>query len=315
MFDNKKFTKIIKKSNYTSAKLSNELMKIGVKLTKNSIDSYRKGGIKNPPIDKLSAIADLLNVDVSNFFNIGDKTYIKILGLASHGLSPNDTCQTSDNMLTFGEKLKKARKDKKISQEKLAKMIDVNRVAISNYEQNKNTPTLTNLNKIIKALELDPGYFGSNDKIQVKKIKIVGLTSCGLPLPDIYQASDEFVYVSEDIYSPDIYALKCCGDSMSPEIEDSDTVVCKPVNGIDDLKNGDLVHYTLQNESAVKIYYRDNDNFFIQFIPYNKSDDFRTINIRLDGEKIHYLKIAKVIAVIKQNINNRQSRLKLAGVL
>lgn len=90
-FDKKKFSEMIKKSKYTSDTLSNALQVDGIKISKNTIDAYRKGTIKEPPNNKLSVIAQKLCISSSDFFENDDENKIKIktiplIGLASCGV-------------------------------------------------------------------------------------------------------------------------------------------------------------------------------------------------------------------------------------
>lgn len=224
-FDKKKLSEIIKKSGYTSAKLSNALQEKGISISKDTIDAYRKGTIKEPPNNKLSAIAKQLNINSSAFFD--------------------------DN----------------------------------------------------------------ENKLQVKQVKIIGSASCGDPVTDMYQLTDEYVYIPQEIYTNEVYALRCCGDSMSPEIEDGDIVVCLKTANIQDIQNGDIVHYRFFNENAIKVFFKDEDSYTLHLIPYNKTQKFKTKIIRLDSDEIANLQVSKVISIIKNNLNNRQARLKFAGVL
>jgi len=97
---------------------------------------------------------------------------------------------------------------------------------------------------------------------------------------------------------------------MAPEIEDGDKVVCDPHAQV---QTGDIVHYQVGNESAIKVYVRDEDAYIVQFIPYNTSENFKTTTIRLDDDLAQELKVAKVSAIVKTHINNRQARLKFIG--
>lgn len=213
--------------------------------------------------------------------------------------------------MSFGELLKEARKKKKLSQEELAKLIGVNRVAITNYELNKNTPTHSNLKKIVSALGVSSDYFNDDqDYKPVAKVPIIGETSCGSTITSSFQDSGRTCYYRGDFFSPDLYCVIASGDSMAPEIEDGDEIVCDPrvVPA-----HGDLVHYMIHGESAVKVYVVDNDAHIAQFVPYNPSDTFKTRTIRLDDEEASELKIVKVVAVNKLKFNNKSARLKLIG--
>lgn len=55
--------------------------------------------------------------------------------------------------MTFGEKLRAYRKKKGWSQMKLAAKSGLPQVAISQYERNQHTPTVTTLEWLVKALD------------------------------------------------------------------------------------------------------------------------------------------------------------------
>jgi SOS-response transcriptional repressor LexA len=97
---------------------------------------------------------------------------------------------------------------------------------------------------------------------------------------------------------------------MSPEIEDGDQVICDPTA---EILNGDIVHYRIGGESAIKVYVKDEEAFIVQFIPYNTTDNFKTKTIRLDDDLVEQLYIAKVVAINKVKFNNRNARLRLIG--
>ena len=62
-----------------------------------------------------------------------------------------------DLILTqFGEKLKKARTSKGLSQEALALSLDFDRTYISLLERGKRNPSLITINKIANLLEVEP---------------------------------------------------------------------------------------------------------------------------------------------------------------
>lgn len=56
-------------------------------------------------------------------------------------------------------KLKEKRKEKKLTQEQMAKMLKISRIQYNRYENGKVLPKLNTLVKISKILETDIGYF------------------------------------------------------------------------------------------------------------------------------------------------------------
>ena len=57
--------------------------------------------------------------------------------------------------MTFGEKLKKLRKEKNLSIKKLAELSKMSAVQISNYEHGHYMPNAININKLAEALGCD----------------------------------------------------------------------------------------------------------------------------------------------------------------
>jgi len=193
--------------------------------------------------------------------------------------------------MSFGTLLKEARKKAKMSQEDLANILEVNRVSISNYEKDKNTPTLSNLKKIKQALKLNADYFDDgNNKIKIKTIPLVGLASCGVP-QEYALDGYELVPVSADIYRDGMYAVKAEGDSMSPKINNNNIVYCLANQIID---NGHIVHYTLNGESGIKKYKLNEKGNIISLVPINSEHDVITIH----ADEPHTLKMARVVGVV-----------------
>ena len=72
----------------------------------------------------------------------------------------------------YGEKIKAKRRELHLSQEDLANKIFVTRQAISKWENDKATPTMTNLRELSEVFDVDMAYFiGEGEKtIDDKKI-------------------------------------------------------------------------------------------------------------------------------------------------
>ena len=73
MFDRKRFSKKIKDAKLTTASLFEKLEAMDIGITQSTLEAYRKGTIKHPPIDKLDIIADVLNCSIQDFFSDADK--------------------------------------------------------------------------------------------------------------------------------------------------------------------------------------------------------------------------------------------------
>lgn len=71
--------------------------------------------------------------------------------------------------MTFGEKLRAARKKKKLTQKDLASKIGAKHNSISNWENNQNKPDPDTIQTLCWVLDVTPNYFFSNDDIALTK--------------------------------------------------------------------------------------------------------------------------------------------------
>ena len=84
--------------------------------------------------------------------------------------------------MNIAEKIKKIRKSKGLSQQNIADIISMNRVQYTRIETSKSDPTITTLNKIAKALEVelidllseqDSFDIDSKNKTLVEKLRLI----------------------------------------------------------------------------------------------------------------------------------------------
>ncbi len=191
-------------------------------------------------------------------------------------------------MNEFGEKLKKARKQQKLSQQELANLLEVSRVAITNYELGRNNPSFENISKLSKILKTDL----TSDKsfVEINLVPLIGKSSCGTPKE--YELNGyESIPIPSPMYREGMYAIEADGDSMSPKINHGDIVFCNPNQIID---NGKIVHYSLNGESGIKKYKINETGTIISLIPINS--DYDVISIHCDDSVD--LKMAKVVGKI-----------------
>ena len=197
------------------------------------------------------------------------------------------------------------------TQTKLAKHLGISNVYVNRW---MNDPAYKIQTEYMVEIE---DFFGKqrgsllDDAIKsVSKVPIRGETSCGSATSNSNQERGKTCNYNGEFFHTDLYCVIACGESMSPEIEDGDEIICDPrVTAV----HGDLVHYTIHGESAVKLYTIDEDAHLLQFVPYNLSPDFKVRTIRLDDEEVSDLTVVKVVSVNKLKFNNRAARLKLIG--
>ena len=217
------------------------------------------------------------------------------------------------------EGFKKARKEKKLSYQDIVEILNnkynikitLDGVKAYGRKNSRVTPSPEKIKALAEILGVTTDYLLNRETeiLPVIPIKVTQTVSCGLS--DInHLQTEETVYISRDIYNNNLYALKACGDSMLPEIADGDIIIVDPSANI---RNGDLVVYALLGEKACKIYNKLPEVNIIELIPFNQNENFKTKIIRLDDDHIEDLQIHKVVHIVKNQINNASSRLKMVG--
>jgi repressor LexA len=196
-----------------------------------------------------------------------------------------------------GERFKKTRKIRKVSQAELAKKLGVSQASISAWEVNANAPSEDRLDEIQKILKVNINYlFGisnnpeltplnidenlklKNCEIQIlhegeeRKLAVYANVSAGHGSP----ATDEIIDYAYSKFGD--FALKVRGESMLPSVRDGDIIIAKKISSTTELKNGDMVIAIINHDDAVikRWYYYPDLNIFslysenrTQFLPMN----------------------------------------------
>ncbi|MCI5892911.1 MAG: helix-turn-helix domain-containing protein [Clostridiales bacterium] len=135
----------------------------------------------------------------------------------------------------LSDKLKQLRKQKKITQEKLANMLNVETSSISKYESANVMPSIDTLAEIANIFDVSIDYLlGRVDKnitpVSLErdtiKIPVLGRIPAGMPLEAIEDISD-YIEIPRNWTAGDkeFFALEIKGDSMYPEYLSGDTVI------------------------------------------------------------------------------------------
>lgn len=180
------------------------------------------------------------------------------------------------------QRLRTLRKEKKMSLEKLGSLLNVSRVAVSNWETGRSTPTDANLKQLASALEVSEDYFIENSEItsiyskltQANKDKIVALSAELLVEQDnqnselysykVYEglsAGTGYSYFGDGDYTlaysteniPHDFASWVFGDSMEPDLPNGDVVLIKQSINFED---GQIYAVEFNNQTYVKKVYR-----------------------------------------------------------
>lgn len=151
------------------------------------------------------------------------------------------------------EKIKMLRKQKKISQEKLAALTGYSdRSSITKIEQGKVDLPETKIKLFANALGTTPAYLlgwenENNENTSALKIPVLGNVAAGIPISAVEDILDyEEVPISWQSQG-EFFALRIKGDSMQPKIDDGDVVIVRQQS---DANNGDTVIALVNGDDA-----------------------------------------------------------------
>ena len=136
--------------------------------------------------------------------------------------------------MEFKETLKKLRKERKITQEQLAKEIGVERSSIGKYESTNTIPSNEVLKNLSKYFGVSIDFLlGNSIKQEYKtktkgiKIPVYGNVAAGIPISAIEDIVD-FEEISEELAaSGEYFGLIIKGDSMEPRMTTGDVVIVR----------------------------------------------------------------------------------------
>ena len=160
--------------------------------------------------------------------------------------------------MTFGQRLRSARKEKKLTQKELAVKIQAAHNSISNWENDQNMPDPDTIQNLCWALDVEPNYFFAVDTSsslpsniipmpQMRKIPLLGSIACGAPILAEEHIEGE-VDIPSSIHAD--FALNCKGDSMiNARIFDGDIVYIRQQDTVD---NGDIAAVLIDGEATLK---------------------------------------------------------------
>ena len=160
--------------------------------------------------------------------------------------------------MTFGNKLRTARKAKQLTQKELAAKIKAAHNSISNWENDQNMPDPDTIQNLCWALGVEPNYFFTVESMmpfpsnvipmpEMRKIPLVGAIACGEPIL-AEENIEDYVKIPKDMAGD--FALRCKGDSMiNARIFDGDIVYIRQQDTVD---NGEIAAVLIDSEATLK---------------------------------------------------------------
>ena len=158
--------------------------------------------------------------------------------------------------MNFGERLRQARKEKKLTQKELADKINAKHNSISNWENNQNMPDPETIENLCWALDVQPNYFfsiatsvpaGIIPMPELRQIPLIGSIACGAPTL-AEEHIEEYINIPKHVTAD--FALTCKGDSMiNARIFDGDIVYIRQQSAVD---NGEIAAVLIDGEATLK---------------------------------------------------------------
>lgn len=203
--------------------------------------------------------------------------------------------------MTLGEKLKRARQQKELTQKQLEKRSGIPFLSISRYERDANKPDIDSLRTLASALDVSIAYLlGEENQNTLFKnpnpryAPLLGTASAGTP-----ETPDEFVGEVLEIpgfikYDPtQLFFIQISGDSMNKILPHGmKALILKAEHFTSAPKTGEIVVFKADNEFCVKRFI-ETDTVVI-FEPSSFSSEFKPL-VYVKGTNIDIEIIGKVV--------------------
>ena len=169
----------------------------------------------------------------------------------------------------IGQKIKQLRKTHKLTQEELAKILDVKPTAVSAWELGRNKPLMDKLDMMAHYFGVPISYFfeenqikGSKNHIHFVKLPIVGTISCGNGVVAYDDIEGHEEVPKSWLNGGEYFFLRAKGDSMiNARIMDGDLLL---IRRQDDVENGEIAAVLIDDEAVLKRVYKTGDNVILQ---------------------------------------------------
>ena len=152
-------------------------------------------------------------------------------------------------------RVKELRKQKHITQEELGKVLDIQKAAISKYENGRAEPSTEVLKKMSAYFGVSIDYLLGNSptKLSAQKlgrgvrIPVLGRVVAGIPIEAVEEILDYEEITPELAATGEFFALKIRGHSMEPRMMEGDVVI---VRRQDDVDSGDVAIVLVNGDEA-----------------------------------------------------------------
>jgi repressor LexA len=210
--------------------------------------------------------------------------------------------------LHIGQTIRKLRKEHNLTQEDLAKILNVRPTSVSAWESGRNKPLIDKVNMMAQYFGLPTSYFFTNESKslnhdivkespstysvnEIIALPIVGSISCGNGIV-AYENIEGYEKTPRDwLNGGEYFYLRAKGDSMiNARIMDGDLLL---IRRQDDVENGEIAAVWIDGEAVLKRVFKTNGSVILQ------SENPKYPPIILDGNKD-----ARIIGKLKKVVLN-----------
>ena len=156
-------------------------------------------------------------------------------------------------------RVKELRKQKHITQEELGKVLDIQKAAISKYENGRAEPSTEVLKKMSAYFGVSIDYLLGNAPAKAAqpkpagrgvRIPVLGRVAAGIPIDAIEEILDWEDIPREMAATGEFFALQVKGDSMLPTLKEGDVVIVRKQSNVD---SGDIAIVLVNgNDATIK---------------------------------------------------------------
>ena len=193
----------------------------------------------------------------------------------------------------IGKRIRKYRKDMKLTQDELAKKLNTSKGTISNYETGYRSPRQDDLFLLAEVLNINIDDLfppREDNKIDTYNIPVVSKISAGEP---IHAEENIESYIAIPNAKENTFGLIVSGDSMDKEFKDGDIVIVEKDAVVENGQIG-VVHINGYNATVKRIKYNNDD---IILIPESNNNE-HVPKIFNRNDHIHI--VGRVVGVYKQ---------------
>ena len=218
-------------------------------------------------------------------------------------------------MLKIGDNIRKLRENRKMTKVELAERLDLKSYStISKWEIGENHPRAKEIRMLCELFNVSADYLlglsESADEIKSRYYKYYPVSIAAGIMSHVEGINQEIVQkvaIPDSVMgkyagNSDVFLMNTSGTSMNKIFPSGSLIALKPMQTIYDLKDGDIVVFSVNNEYSIKRYFNDIENKRIIFRP--ESTDNYHVDIVFNYDSIEELNIhGKLVASITSLLN------------